>query len=131
MFLDDVTLVACSGGATATVHRHNDAGIPPPVHRPARLPPSPVWTQTPTTGPIIATSTFTPYYITPTPGSIVATPTSTPYYVTPTPRYYIDADAVVLDADARQRHADAVVLDANSVADHAHSSASSGHTVAE
>jgi hypothetical protein len=67
MFLDDVSLVACSNGtpaATSTV--------------------TPTPTRTPTTGVPVWTATYTPNYVTPTVGPIVATPTWTPYYVTPT-----------------------------------------------
>jgi len=86
MFLDDVTLIVCSGGTTTATVTTTPAT---PTRTPTRTATSiPVWTQTPTSGPIIATPTFTPYYITPTPGPIVATSTWTPYYVTPTP-YYI------------------------------------------
>jgi hypothetical protein len=85
MFLDDVTLVACSNGTPAAT------GTRTPT--PTRTPTAgvPVWTTTntpyyitPTNTPIVATPTWTPYYITPTAGPIVATPTRTPIYWTPT-----------------------------------------------
>lgn len=67
MFLDDVSLVACSNGTPAAT----SAVTPTP-------------TRTPTPGVPVWTATYTPHYVTPTTGPIVATPTGTPYYVTPT-----------------------------------------------
>ena len=87
MFLDDVSLVACSNGTITPT-----GTATPPTPTPTRTPSAtrsptgaPVWTATwtpyyitPTAGPIVATSTWTPYYITPSPGPIVATPTRSP-----------------------------------------------------
>lgn len=92
MFLDDVSLIACSTGSPFP-----SSTITPPTPTPTRTntPLVPIWTVTntpyyitPTSGPIVATPTWTPYYITPTSGPIVATPTWTPYYWTPTPYYW-------------------------------------------
>jgi hypothetical protein len=85
MFLDDVSLVACSNGAlTAT-----GTSTPTPTRTPTTG--VPVWTATytPTASPTVATPTWTPYYVTPTSGPIVATPTRTstsaPATKTPSP----------------------------------------------
>jgi hypothetical protein len=79
MFLDDVSLVACSSGTTTPAA----SATPTPTRTPT--PGVPVWTVTttpyyvtPTAGPIVATPTWTPYYLTPTTGPIIATATWTP-----------------------------------------------------
>lgn len=71
MFLDDVTLVACS------------TGTPAPTATASR---TPTPTRTPTAGLPVWTMTYTPHYVTPTPGPLVATSTPTPYYWTPSPQ---------------------------------------------
>ncbi len=98
MFLDDVTLVACSGSPAPPTSTRTPTGPPVWTSTPTRTrTPTgpPVWTSTPTptrtaTGLPVWTSTPTVWYWTPTPGYWTPTPaywTPTPWYWTPTPGY--------------------------------------------
>ncbi len=134
MFLDDVTLVACSGSATPPhVHPHADRPASldldphtdPHADRPAGMDLNP---HADSDGNRPARLDFHADGVVLDAYSWLLDADA--LVLDAHPRLF-DADTVVLDAHARQWHAHAVVLDANPDAGYAHSRTASGHGVAE